>query len=46
LKVIPAAIPAVLVIEPKVLGAARGFFFESFNLRAFSQAVGLDVNVV
>ncbi len=46
MKVIPTAIPAVLVIEPKVFGDARGFFFESFNQRAFSQATGLDVNFV
>jgi dTDP-4-dehydrorhamnose 3,5-epimerase len=46
LKVIPTAIPAVLIIEPKVFGDARGFFFESFNQRAFSQATGLDVNFV
>lgn len=46
MKVIPTAIPAVLIIEPKVFGDARGFFFESFNQRAFSQATGLDVNFV
>jgi len=46
LKAIPTAIPAVLIIEPKVFGDARGFFFESFNQRAFSQATGLDVNFV
>jgi len=46
LKAIPTAIPAVLIIEPKVFGDTRGFFFESFNQRAFSQATGLDVNFV
>jgi dTDP-4-dehydrorhamnose 3,5-epimerase len=46
LKAIPTAIPAVLIIEPKVFGDARGFFFESFNQRAFSQATGLDVSFV
>ncbi len=46
MKAIPTAIPAVLIIEPKVFGDARGFFFESFNQRAFSQATGLDVNFV
>ncbi len=46
MKVIPTAIPAVLIIEPRVFGDARGFFFESFNQRAFSQATGLDVNFV
>ena len=34
------AIPEVVLIEPKVFGDARGFFFESFNQRAFDQATG------
>lgn len=46
MKVIPTAIPDVLIIEPKVFGDARGFFFESFNQRAFHQATGLDVQFV
>ena len=36
----------VLVLEPKVFGDARGFFFESFNARDFSNATRLDVNFV
>ena len=36
MKVIPTAIPDVLIIEPKVFGDARGFFFESFNAKAFA----------
>jgi len=44
--VIPTAIPDVLIIEPKVFGDARGFFFESFNQRAFNQAVGQEVEFV
>lgn len=36
-------LPEVLIIEPKVFGDARGFFFESFNARDFAQATGLDV---
>lgn len=36
----PLAIPAVVLIEPKVFGDARGFFFESFNQRAFHEATG------
>ena len=40
--VIPTAIPEVLVLEPKVFGDARGFFFESFNQRDFEQATGLQ----
>jgi dTDP-4-dehydrorhamnose 3,5-epimerase len=42
----PTAIPEVLVIEPKVFGDARGFFFESYNARAFAHATGLDVSFV
>ena len=35
-------IPDVMLIEPKVFGDARGFFFESFNQRAFNDATGTD----
>ena len=41
MKVIPTAIADVLIIEPKVFGDERGFFFESFNSLAFAQATGL-----
>jgi dTDP-4-dehydrorhamnose 3,5-epimerase len=40
--VTPTAIPDVLVLEPKVFGDARGFFFESHNQRDFEQATGLQ----
>ena len=33
-------IPDVVLIEPKVFGDARGFFFESFNQQAFNEATG------
>jgi dTDP-4-dehydrorhamnose 3,5-epimerase len=46
MKVIPTAIAEVLVLEPKVFGDDRGFFMESFNQRAFNEAVGYDVNFV
>ena len=46
MKVTPTSIPSVLIIEPKVFGDTRGFFFESFNQRAFNLATGLDVNFV
>ena len=46
MKVTPTALPEVLVIEPKVFGDARGFFFESFNQRAFNRATGLQANFV
>jgi len=42
----PTAIPDVLVMQPKVFGDARGFFFESFNARDFNQLTGLDVAFV
>jgi dTDP-4-dehydrorhamnose 3,5-epimerase len=46
MKVVPTALPDVLVIEPQVFGDARGFFFESFNRRAFREATGLDLEFV
>ena len=46
MKVTPTAIPDVLVIEPRVFGDARGFFFESWNRRDFAAAVGRDVEFV
>jgi dTDP-4-dehydrorhamnose 3,5-epimerase len=46
MQVTSTAIPEVLIIEPKVFGDARGFFFESFNQRAFAQATGLTLNFV
>ncbi len=42
MQVIPTAIPDLLIIEPKVFGDDRGFFFESFNARAFEQATGIN----
>ena len=46
MKSISTAIADVFILEPKVFGDARGFFFESFNSRAFAEATGLDVNFV
>ena len=40
------AIAEVLILEPKVFGDARGFFFESFNARDFAQVTGLEVDFV
>ena len=45
-KITTTPIDGVLVLEPKVFGDARGFFFESFNARDFAQATGLDVAFV
>lgn len=47
MNVIPTNIPDVLILEPKVFGDDRGFFFESFNQRKFEEATGLkDVHFV
>ena len=46
MKVTSCAIPDVLLIEPKVFGDDRGFFFESYNRRAFQELSGLDVDFV
>lgn len=46
MKATATAIPDVLVIEPKVFGDARGFFYESFNGKAFDEAVGRHVEFV
>lgn len=40
------AIADVFLLEPRVFGDERGFFFESFNARAFAQATGADVQFV
>jgi dTDP-4-dehydrorhamnose 3,5-epimerase len=46
MKATVTAIPEVLVLEPKVFGDARGFFYESFNQKVFKEATGLDVTFV
>ncbi|QOJ22867.1 MAG: dTDP-4-dehydrorhamnose 3,5-epimerase [Gammaproteobacteria bacterium] len=46
LKSTPLAIPDVLLLEPRVFGDERGFFFESFNQREFDAAVGKKVTFV
>ncbi|MEO1751826.1 dTDP-4-dehydrorhamnose 3,5-epimerase [Thiofaba sp. EF100] len=46
MKVIPTAIPEVLILEPKVFGDSRGFFMESYNARTFGEATGLDIQFV
>ena len=42
MKVTATEIPDVLLIEPKVFGDARGFFFESFNQRVWMEKTGID----
>lgn len=46
MKTTSTAIPDVLVIEPKVFGDERGFFFESFNQAKFESFIGRQVNFV
>lgn len=46
MNVIRTAIPDLLIIEPKVFGDDRGFFFESFNRRRFAELTGRDVDFV
>jgi len=45
-KITPTAIADVLIIEPRVFGDDRGFFFESYNREVFRQGTGLDLNFV
>lgn len=42
----PTVIPDVLIIEPKVFGDERGFFYESFNERRFTELTGVKANFV
>ncbi|WP_047301018.1 dTDP-4-dehydrorhamnose 3,5-epimerase [Pseudomonas fluorescens] len=46
MKVISTELPGVLIIEPKVFGDERGFFYESFNAKAFEDATGLKKSFV
>jgi len=43
MKATPLAIPDVILIEPKVFGDGRGFFFESFNQAKFEAVIGRQV---
>lgn len=42
MNVFASELPDVLIIEPKVFGDERGFFYESFNAKVFAEATGLD----
>ncbi|MBP9205340.1 MAG: dTDP-4-dehydrorhamnose 3,5-epimerase [Kofleriaceae bacterium] len=42
MNVVRTAIPDVVVLEPKVFGDARGYFYESFNQRGFAEATGVN----
>ncbi len=46
MNITPTRIPDVLLIEPRLFGDSRGFFFESFNHRAFQEVSGQNVSFV
>jgi len=46
MKLIPTAIPDLLIFEPKVFGDQRGFFLESYNQLTFQALTGLTLNFV
>lgn len=46
MKVIPTSIPGLLIIEPKVFGDDRGFFFESFNEQVWVEQTGVTSRFV
>lgn len=46
MKATQTVVPDVFVIEPKVFGDERGFFFESYNEKLFSELVGVKPNFV
>ncbi|MBT9590038.1 MAG: dTDP-4-dehydrorhamnose 3,5-epimerase [Thiobacillus sp.] len=46
MKATPLAIPDVILLEPRVFGDERGFFFESFNQAKFEAAIGRPISFV
>lgn len=46
MQVVQTSLPEVLMLEPKVFGDARGFFFESFNARRFAELTGISMPFV
>ena len=46
MQVVQTSLPEVLMLEPKVFGDARGFFFESFNARQFAELTGISTPFV
>jgi len=45
-KIVESALEGVVLLEPRVFGDARGFFFESFNARVFRELTGVDADFV
>ncbi|CAB3732738.1 dTDP-4-dehydrorhamnose 3,5-epimerase [Paraburkholderia phenoliruptrix] len=46
LTVVPTGLPEVVILEPKVFGDDRGFFYESFNAKGFAEATGIQRSFV
>lgn len=46
MNVVTTDLPGVLIIEPKVFGDERGFFYESFNAKVFKEATGLNTQFI
>jgi dTDP-4-dehydrorhamnose 3,5-epimerase len=46
MKIIETKIPDVLIIEPQIYGDDRGFFFESYNQKLFTETTGVSLNFV
>ena len=46
MNIIKTEIEGPLIVEPRVFGDARGYFFESYNARDFAAATGLEINFV
>lgn len=46
MNVVLTRIPDVLILEPKVFGDERGFFFESYNARGFTEKTGINAQFV
>ena len=44
--IVKTELPGVLILEPRVFGDERGYFFESFNEREFFEKTGIDVKFV
>lgn len=46
MRIVETALDGVVLLEPRVFGDARGFFFESFNARVFHELTGVDAAFV
>lgn len=45
-RITKTSLPEVLIVEPKIFGDDRGFFFESYNASAFAEETGIFANFV